>query len=223
MPVAGWKGAVKISGTPTAMVAEATTELVADTTFQITNVARRILDPDAALTVLVDAVPQAATLYTLNHLFGKVTFLAPIGAAAVVTVTGNYLPTLDVIECFEASVQMSRDVVDRTAFKGPASTDASRQKFALLKTASGSISHMKALLDDLDAGGGTVKLFEVMANGTRKVLELTLGDSGYAFRAWFLFDQQELSAARDALVDAALSWQSTVDDAGRSVFGIDLL
>lgn len=223
MPVSGWKGLVKITGTPTAMVGEATTELVADTVFQITNPIKRILDPDSAIVVKKNGVAQAAALYTLNQLFGTVTFLAAIGGADVVTLDANYLPTLEIIECFEASVQMTRDVADRTVFKGPASVDSSKQKFALLKEASGSISHLRALLDDLDPGGGTVKLFDVMGNGVRKVLELSLGDSGYAFRSWFLFESQELSAARDDLVNASLSWQSTSDDAGQSTFGIGLL
>lgn len=221
MPHAGWKGLVKVTGTPTAMVGEATTELVADTVFQITNAAKRILDPDAALSVLVNG--GAAPAHTINHLRGKVTFAAPIGGADVVTVTGNYLPTLEVIECFEANASMSRDLADKTAFKGSASVDSSKQKFPLLKDANGSISHMRALLDDLDAGGGTVKLFDLLANGTRKVLELVMGDSGYSFRAWVLFDQQELSSARDDIVNASLSWQATTDDTGRSTFNVDLV
>lgn len=221
MPYAGWKGLVKVTGTPTAMVAEATTELVADTVFQITNAAKRIIDPDAALTVKVNGIATGLA-FTVNYLFGKITFAAPLGGADVVTLDGNYLPTLEVIECFEASASMSRDVAESTAFKGTGSTDPSKQKKALLKDASGSISHMRALLDDLDAGAGTVKLFDLMANGTRKVLELVLGDSGYSFRAWILFDAQELSAARDDLVNASLNWQATTDDTGRSTFGVDL-
>lgn len=219
MPVAGWKGAVKITGTPTAMVAEATTELVADTVFRITNAARRILDPDAALTVLVNG--GAAPAHTINHLRGKITFAAPIGGADVVTVTGNYLPLLDVIHVHEASVQMSRDIADVTVLKGPASTDASRQKYGLLKDASGSIGRLHPLFDDLDAGGGTVKLYELLESSTRKVLDLVLGDSGQSFRSWMLFDSQELQSARDDLINASLSWQSTTDDTGRSTFNVD--
>jgi hypothetical protein len=222
MPTPGYNSTVKVTGTPTAMVGEATTDAGAHTTYQITNAAKRILDPDAAITVKKNGVAQAATLYTLDKLFGRVTFLAALLGGDVVTIDGNYLPTLDVIECKEASVSNQRDLADTTVFKAsPAKT-----KMALLKSASGSIHHLKALLDDLDAGAGTVRLYDLMANGTRKVLELGFGSSGYVWRGWVLFESQEVSAAFDDLVNASLSWQSTLDDSqssvGNSAFGFGI-
>jgi hypothetical protein len=219
MPFAGYPSTVKVTGTPTAMVGEACTNLGGNV-FQVTASAKRIIDPDAAIVVKDAGVPVPTTNYVLNKLFGKITFSVPPGGA--VTVDANYLPTLDVIECKEFSVSNARDLADSTVFK----VSPHRTHLALLKDASGSISHLKALLDDLDPGGGTVKLYDLMANGTRKVLELAFGNSGYVWRGWVLFDSQEVAAAFDDLVNASLNWQATLDDSqsalGNSAFGFDL-
>lgn len=222
MPTPGYNSTVKVTGTPTAMVDEATTELVADTVFQITNAAKRIIDPDAAITVKVNG-GAVTTGFVLDKLFGKATFTPPLGGADTVTISGNYLPTLDVLEAKEFSVQNKRDLVDSTVFK----TNPNRTRFALLKDASGSINTLRALLDDLDPGGGVVTLQALMANGTRKVLELAFGNSGYVWRGWVLFDSQEVAAAFDDLVTGNLNWQATLDDSaggvlGNSAFGFGL-
>jgi len=225
MPHKGSVSTVKITGTPTAMVDEPTTELVADTVFQITNAAKRILDPDAAIVVEVNGAPVASN-FVIDKLFGKVTFSPALAGGDTVAITGNYLPTLDVLECREFTVTNTRDLADSTVFK-PAPA-FNRTKFALLKHASGSISSLRALLDDLDAGGGTVKLQELLASGTRKVLELALGDSGYVWRGWVLFPSQEVRAAFDDLVQATVPFETTLDDSaggvlGNSLFGVGLL
>lgn len=214
MPVKGSVSTVKVTGTPTAMVDEATTELVADTVFQITSSTKRILDPDAAITVKVNG-GAVTTGFVLDKLFGKATFSPALAGGDTVTISGNYLPTLDVLECKEFTVANNRDLADSTVFKA----SPHRTKFALLKDANGSISTLRALLDDLDAGGGTVKLHELFANGTRKVLELAFGDSGYVWRGWVLFDAAEVAAAFDDLVNGSLNWQSTIDDSAGGVLG----
>jgi hypothetical protein len=219
MPVAGYNSTVKVTGTPTAMVGEATTDVGGlHTTYQVTNAIKRILDPDAAIVVKKNGVAQASTLYTLTYLFGTVTFLAPLLGGDVVTIDANYLPTLDVLEARTFNVVMHRDLADSTVFK----SSPHKTKFALLKDANGSIGTLRALLDDLDPGGGIVTLQALMANGTRKVLELGLGSSGYVWRGWVLFDSQDVSSAFDALVEGTLSWQATLDDNGLSIFGFGL-
>lgn len=202
MPSAGYNSTVKITGTPTAMVAEATTELVADTVFQVTNAARRILDPDAALTVLKNAVPVVSG-FSIDYLFGKVTFSPALAPADVVTLTGNFLPTLDIIESKMFSISMSRDLGDTTVFK----STPEKTRLGLLKYASGKIEHLKALLDDLDPGGGVVRLYDLLANDTRKVLEVNPGGQADYWRGWIRFDSQEVAAAVEDLVNASLSWQ----------------
>jgi len=211
MPSAGYNSTVKITGAPVAMAAEATTELVADTVFQITSAAKRIIDPDAALTVLVNAVPVSSG-FTVDYLFGKVTFSPALGAADVVTLTGNYLPTSDLLEAKEASISMTRDLADSTVFKA----DPNRTRTALLKDASGSISVLRACLD---AVVGTT-LFDLLGNGTRKVLEIVPGSGVQTFRAWVRFDSEEVKAAIEDLVSASIGWKAVTSENGKASFGL---
>jgi len=204
MPSAGYNSTVKITGTPTAMVDEATTNLVPDLVYQITNAARRIVDPDAPIIVKVNAVPVVGT-WSFDFLFGKVTFDAPLVPLAVVTISGNFLPTVDVIESRDFTVSMMRDLADTTVFKA----NPNRTRLALLKDANGSISHLKALLDDLDPGGGVLRLYDLFSSATRKVLEVNPGGQTDFWRGWVTFDSQEVATAVADLVNATLNWQCT--------------
>jgi len=217
MPISGHDSTVKVSGTPTGMVAEATTEVTANVLFQITAAAKRIIDPDAALTVLVNAAP-VTTGFVVDYLFGTVTFDPPL-TSDVVTLTGNYLPTLAVLDAREFSVVMSRLLADSTVFK----TSPHRTRQALLKDASGSIGTLAALHDDLDPGGGSVKLIDLLADGTRKLLEVVFGNSGYAFRAWILFESEEVNGVRDDLVNSSLGWQLAGSSLNLVSYGIGLV
>lgn len=217
MPSAGYNSSVKGTGTPTAMVAEATTELVADTVFQITASARRILDPDAALTVLVNAAPVASG-FTVDYLFGKVTFSPALAPGDVVTLTGNYLPAFEVLEGREASVSMKRDIGDVTIFHA---TDKHRKKLALLLDASGTIGILRAFLDLLEGGNPASQLFAILTDGTRKVIEYAPGGQSKVFRAWVRFETEDVEAAVDALVTGSLSWQCVTSENGKASFSLD--
>jgi hypothetical protein len=73
--LAGKKALVKISGTATAMTAEATTT-TDDQNYQITDTAKRILPLDATIVVDDNGTPTVES-YTLNRLNGTVTFARP--------------------------------------------------------------------------------------------------------------------------------------------------
>lgn len=213
MASAGYPAAVKLSGTPTAMVAEATTELVADTVFQVTAATRRILDPDAALTVLVNAIPVASN-FVVDYLFGKVTFSPALAPGDVVTLTGNFLPmTEDVLEAREASVSMKRTIGDVTVFHA---TDKHRKKLALLLDASGSIGTLRA---HLDAFVGTT-LFALLTSGTRKVLEYAPVPGAQVFRCWVRFDSEDVADAVEGLVEGSISWVSVTSENGKASFSM---
>src|SRR4051812_9843924 len=96
MPSAAYATTVEITGTSTAIVAEACA-LVTGTTYQITNTARRVLDPAVAVTVKDGGVAIPAANVDIDYLFGKFTLTAPPGGA--VTVDASYLPALPLAEC----------------------------------------------------------------------------------------------------------------------------
>jgi len=213
MPTPGYNSTLKSSGTPTAMVNEATSELTADTIFQITNSARRIIDPDAAVVVRVNGV-IVTTGFTLDYLLGKATFSPPLNPADVVTISGNYLPMFDLLEGKEFNIDLSRDLNDSTVFK--ATPNRTRQP--CLKDASGSISVLSNLLD---ASGGIPVLFDLLSNGTRFVLEITPGGTTKVFRAWVRFESQQVAAAVADLVNATLNWQLVTSENSLASFVFD--
>jgi hypothetical protein len=81
----GKKGLVKVSGSPLTLTSEATTDAGDHLNYQITNTAKRVLDPTAAVTVKENGVTTTQP-YTINRLNGKVTFtdVAPFFTSATV-------------------------------------------------------------------------------------------------------------------------------------------
>ena len=69
----GKKALVKVSGSPLTLTNEATTDAGDHINYQITNAAKRVMDPTAAVTVKENGVATSAP-YTLNRLNGTVTF-----------------------------------------------------------------------------------------------------------------------------------------------------
>lgn len=209
MPLAGHAARLKISGVPVGVVAEACTSLGAGA-YQITNAARRIMDPASAF-VFKDggvAIP-VANITLLDALFGKVTFNpAPAGA---VTVDFSYVPVATLTETKGASFSADAGLVDSTTFDA----NGVRKRKATLKDCSGSVQMLSTLLDDIDpvtVGGQT--LFTVITNGTPKLLELQLGT--IYIRAWVLFAGAEEGAEVSALVETSLEFQGQPMDLSTS-------
>jgi hypothetical protein len=90
--VAGYLANLKKGGTPVAMAAEAMT-LVSGKTYQITNVARRIINLAATTTVFDNGVDRTANVESIDYLNGTVTFAAAYTVVGPVTITSQYVPT----------------------------------------------------------------------------------------------------------------------------------
>lgn len=204
MAIAGHRSAIKTVGTSTAMTSEACTSL-SSAVYQITSTSRRVLDPTVAVTVNDNGSPVAAANVTIDYLFGVVTrtggsFTGPV------TVTANYLPLLDVAEGVAWSVNMSRTELDKTKMG-----DTDKQFLLGLKTAEGTLELLDLPTTDLDAGAGSVKLEDILANDTAKLLEVTLNPDGTPvyWRGWVRWTGIDLSAPLDELVKAAHKWRGT--------------
>lgn len=208
MPVAAFSTTVKIPGTSTAVVDEACT---ANTTteFQITNTAKRVLDPTVAVTVKANGVTQAASAYTLDPLFGKVTFGSP--PTAPVTISANYLPMLTVAEAKEVSVSVSADMGDATTFD----SSGSKQRLATLKDFSGSLGVLSSLFADHDPGAGTQQFTALFDGATPVLIEVRPGGSGNYFRGWAVLEKLEMKAAVAGLVEGTINFQG----AARAIAG----
>lgn len=220
MAVAGYRAAVKASGTSTAMEDEPMTQLTA-TTAIVTNTAKRVLDPGDGVTVMEDGVPVACSV---NYLSGVVTRASGTWTGTI-TIFARYLPMWTLAECFGVKINMSRTELEASIF-GP----EDRRIVLGEKFASGEISFL-VLPDtvfDPDAptigivlpGGDPVppddSLQNVFKNGHPKLLEVTLdpdGPIGRAYwRGWVLFPGLDLSSAPSELVKLGVKWVASKQD-----------
>lgn len=213
MPVAAIKTTVKVAGTSTAFTNEPTTELAADTVFQLNTAVRRVLDPNVAVLVEVDAdgggaggyVAAAADTYTVDYLDGKITFATPLAAVALVRVSASYLPLLDVAEAESASLAVKRALLDKTVFHA---TDVHVKRMPGLKEATVEVGVLDDVNTDQDPGAGTQKLYDLAQAGTPVFVEIHPGAVGSKFRGWFLLDPN-VEVSKDDQVKGRFTGQST--------------
>lgn len=198
---------IKAGGTPTALTNEATTEVTANTVFQITDAAKRVLDPDTALVVEVDdgggyAAADAAD-YTVDYMFGKVTFAAALGASDTVRVSGKYVPLLTAAGGVDFEIDDSGNLLDDTEFG-----DTWRSRFLGLQEASGSFTLLNPLQLDLDGGAGTTKLRTHQRAGTKVLLEYRPGGSVDYWRAWVFLSNGSEKAPVDGRFEGTVQFST---------------
>lgn len=212
MPVHGSATTVKVSGTAVATTGEAVTDL-GDDVYQVTNTAKRIIDPDTAVVVYDGVTELDEADYEVDYLFGKVTLAdAPAG---VVTADFSYLPMLEWAEAKGADWTRSRTLLDVTVFHA---THKHRKRIAGLKDLKGSIRSLASLVEDLDSGVEDEQSLQGFhAAGTPKLLEVRPGGTGDFFRAWILLSSAAESAVNDGLVEASVEFEGAPKAAvGRS-------
>jgi hypothetical protein len=156
--------------------------------YRVTNTARRIWDPTAAIVVKDGGTPVGSTLYTFDYLSGKVQFAgyAPAGA---ITVDGSYLPTIAIAEIRKYSLKITAGLPDVTSFDSA----GWHQYIQALKSLEMTLEMFSSPLVDLDGvAGGVQSLFSYLTNDTPKVIELNRG--GEFLRAWYRFENINDSA-----------------------------
>lgn len=211
MATAGFNAVVKVAGTSTAFANEATTKTVANLTYQITDTAKRVIDPTVAVTVEVDAdgagaggyVAAAAGTFTVDYTFGKVTFTADQGASALVRISGNYLPLVTVGTAREASVSVQNDLGDSTVFGNAEKTAA-----PTLQSCSGSLGLLEDLYTDHDGGAGTQQFKAYLLGKTLKLVEIDFDGGGtQKFRGFVYFDDGSVKAAVGDLINSTINFK----------------
>jgi len=215
MPIAGYNCEINITGTSTPMTGEACT-LETTTVFQITDGAKEIFDPFTTFVVEDGGVPVAPAGYTIDYLFGRITFaIAPGGA---VTVDGAYLPRLAVADASDFSFTLSREQLDMTTFS---LTDAYRKRFMGLLDAEGSMNNLNLLatyggetfleiLNDSSSGPGRPVVIDINMGGVKR------------FRSFALLTAETDSASVDSRIETEVSW-SLASQNDLAYFGFDTL
>jgi len=208
MPTASYSTVVKIAGTSTAMVAEPTTDGGAHTIYQITDTTKRVLDPDTAVVVDKDGAPASSADYTLDYMFGKVTFAVALGAEIVVTFDASYLPLLEVTTAHEVDFQVTNELRDTTQY----ADDGERTRTPCLQDLSGTLAVYEDGTTDHDTGDDAATLEEIHEASTASLLEILFGGSTEYLRAWVHFGSMEVGGALADVVQTRFPWTA----AGRS-------
>lgn len=198
MPVASHQAVARKAGTSTAFLNEPCTAVVAGLTYRINTDAKRLLNPQVPVVVEVDDGGgfDPATGYTINYLFGLITFAVSQGANAV-RVSGEYIPVATYAEVTEYSFTASRSNIETTPLNTPDKT-----RILGNRDFSGSLT-LNAIDDAADTAhdDGSPWLFEREISGKR-------------FRAWVLLESIDENAARDALVEQQLKMTGAALAAG---------
>lgn len=196
---------VKLSGTGISTTGEATTDVGGlHTTYQITNAAHRVLDPRLAVTVKKNGAAQSAALYTVDRLFGRVTFLAALLGTDVVTIDATYLPLTTVAGAMGAELSVNQATIDATTFASLGDTERAYG----LRDANGTV----------DRFFQADKLFyTALQAGTVMVVEFWRNQTSVDWRAWAIFTKQDDKAQVTSLVGETITFESTSDADGRSV------
>lgn len=207
MASAAFSTTIKAGGPSASLTNEACTEVTAGFVFQITNAAKRILDPSEDVTVDVDGVEADPDDYVVDYLFGKVTFSADQGGGNTVRVTaGSYLTPVAVAQAKEFELTVSQQVEDASYFV----SDGFARKLATLRDASGSVSTLTTLQTELASGGAgdSTILSEKLTGGTPFLLEIHPSATGDKFRAWVLLESAEESGSATGLYSGKINWKA---------------
>lgn len=191
---------VKATGTSTSMTDEATTN-TSGKTYQVTNSAKRVIDPTVAITVKDDAVAvDAADIESVDFLFGTVTFVGGYTVNGAVTITGNYLPLHTLSYAREFEITDSNMLPDATVF-----TDTvvkRKQTLQALAVRLGLLERVGTVFD-----GGSKSLASFITSGGLMVLEVNIGGSGTIFRAMVIGESTSAGAQVAGLLDESVSLQ----------------
>lgn len=205
---AAYATTIKVSGTSTAFTTEACT-LVSGKTYQITDTAKRIWDPNTDIRVFDNSVEVTddANIESYDMLFGKVTFASGYTPTTPITITGAYMPMHAVSQPKEFSLNISHNLLNGNYFRA-SGTDQIR--LAGLRDCSGSIGRIEDGLVDIDTGGGTLRMWDILTNKVPVVLEIVFGGSAsndMTFRGWIMLENDEIGGDVDALIESTLAFQ----------------
>lgn len=106
---------MKTDAVATTFTNEACTNTGDNTTYYITNDAKRYWDKDTAVVVKVDSVINANV--TIDHVGGRITFATPLTGLQVVTVSGKYWTVSEMAGFYNWSLDVSADMEDSTTFQ----------------------------------------------------------------------------------------------------------
>lgn len=204
--LSGRSAQVKLSGAGVVSTGEACTDVGGlHTTYQVTNTAHQVLDPQAAVTVKKNGTAQSAALYTLDRLYGRATFLSPLLGSDTVTMDVTYLPMAVVAACHDFDYTVSGTNADATTFDSAGWTE----RVPVMGDVQGTLGRFYQ----------ADEIFMTAINSSSGValVELREASANAGARIWALFSKSEVKASAAALVDESITFEGAADANGRAV------
>jgi hypothetical protein len=196
------------SGAALTLTDEPTTANATYTEYQITNPAKRVLDPEAAITVKVDAdgagagTPTTVTTgFTIDRLAGKVIFDTAQPSAATVTISGKYLPMADAAKAYQFNLS-SRVIAEEDTVFGQSYVS----RVVIMRDHMASFGQWHVVNQDM---------LDEFESDSIKVVDIRLGAGGY--RMWAVHATNEISGQNTSLQSETLQLQGTMDADGRVI------
>jgi hypothetical protein len=165
---AGYVASIKSSGTPVASTGNAMT-LVSGKTYKITDATKNVWDYTAALVVNDNAVLVTENNYSVNWLFGQVTFVDSYTVNGPVTVDVSYMPVTEVSKANSFTLTQTAATVDHTDYQTAHANDGYRVYRPGLRTVS---LELGGFYDSADA------VWEILEGRTSAVMEINPDGSG---------------------------------------------
>lgn len=190
MALKGYLASIKGQSSAVALSLEATTS-TDDQFYQITNVARRILDINTPVVVRVGG-NIVTTGYKVKYLTGTIEF--DTVEVRTVTVSGAYVSLTELAQGKSYSFNGTADMLDKTTFK-----KAYREFESGLKTGTAEIQ-----LFYLDT-----YFYDWLMDGSVKVVELYVADAEDPIRFLALVADDSINIPVEGLVDQSISLQIT--------------
>lgn len=110
---AGYMVVIKQGGTPTTMTAEAMS-LVSGKTYKITNATKQLIDRNTAVIVYDNAVDHTADVLSIDYLFGRVTFKSAYTPTGPITITGKYVPLVELAKYQKFTLTQSMEAINNS-------------------------------------------------------------------------------------------------------------
>lgn len=202
--VPAYKTRIKRGGTPTSMSSESMSAVGSSyIEYQIDSSAKRVWNrqSSATPTILTDGSSVSASNYSLNYLFGKVTFDSAKTSTTTVTVSGEYLPVSSserVSRCSDHTLTREVDLLDQTGYAEAQDSSGHRDRVTGVKDSNVSLTRFEDTTNDF---------YDDLKDGSAVLIEIEPGGKGDIFRGWYLLENDNLSGGVEDLESGDVSLQ----------------
>lgn len=208
--IAGRRAMVRIPGAPAALSGEACANLGDNRAYRVTNAARRVLAPNAAITVRVGGTPTGES-FTLNRLTGTVTFATANAGRGAVTLDGQFLPLSTALGLRSYNWSLNATLADDTDWDTATADNGFQRRIQTMLDVTGSIGG-KWRVD-----GPAAIWRDALLNESLVVLEFFPDRAGARdLIAWAVLAKQSLQMAMESVHTMEVEWQGEADADGRA-------